>query len=104
MKEDLLKIIKKYGLGPQLKHFQSEVFELNEAIIRYDEAENNYFEGRFDNGCGMKEHIAEEIADCCVMIGQFKNYYEITDEELEKICLFKIKRQLERIEREAKKE
>lgn len=31
MKEDLLKIIEHYGVMPQLKYFQSEVFELNEA-------------------------------------------------------------------------
>lgn len=33
MKNDLLKIINHYGVIPQLKYFQSEVFELNEAII-----------------------------------------------------------------------
>ena len=33
MKEDLLKIIQHYGVMPQLKYFQSEVFELNESII-----------------------------------------------------------------------
>ena len=34
MKDDLLKIISFYGVLPQLKHFNSEVFELNEAIIK----------------------------------------------------------------------
>ena len=96
MKEDLLKIIKNYGVLPQLKYFQSEMFELNEAIIN---AEYLPFQNKQDI-----DAIAEEIADCYVMLGQFKNYYGITDEELEKICLFKIQRQLERIEREAKKE
>ena len=72
MKEDLLSIIKHYGLGPQLKHFQSEVWELNEAIIN---AECLPFQNKLDI-----DAIAEEIADCCVMLGQFKNYYEITDE------------------------
>ena len=33
MKEDILKIINHYGLNHQLKYFQSEVFELNEAIV-----------------------------------------------------------------------
>ena len=102
MKEDLLSIIKHYGVLPQLKYFQSEVFELNEAIINR--------ECLYNNDCSMgqlnneEKHIADEIADCYVMLGQFKNHYGITDEELEKICLFKIQRQLERIEREAKKE
>ena len=33
MKENLLKIINHYGVMPQLKYFQSEVFELNESIF-----------------------------------------------------------------------
>ena len=35
MKEKLLKIINHYGVMLQLKYLQSEVFELNEAIIRH---------------------------------------------------------------------
>ena len=34
MNEKLRKIINHYGIDKQLKYFQSEVFELNEAIIR----------------------------------------------------------------------
>ena len=40
MKEDLLKIINNYGVIPQLKHFNSEVFELTEAIINYVDFED----------------------------------------------------------------
>ena len=36
MEGKLLKIINHYGVIPQLKYFQSEVFELNEAIIEYE--------------------------------------------------------------------
>lgn len=98
MKEDLLSIIKHYGVLPQLKYFQSEVFELNQAII---EREIHWSDDTSVQDIRpLNIHIAEEIADCCVMLGQFKNHYGITDEELEKICLFKIKRQLERIEKE----
>ena len=35
MKETALKVINHYGVMPQLKYFQSEVFELTEAIIDY---------------------------------------------------------------------
>ena len=35
MNEKLLKIINHYGVMPQLKYFQSEVFELNEAIAMF---------------------------------------------------------------------
>lgn len=34
MNEKLRKIINHYGIDIQLKYFQSEVFELNEAIIK----------------------------------------------------------------------
>ena len=34
MNEKLRKIISHYGINKQLKYFQSEVFELNEAIIK----------------------------------------------------------------------
>lgn len=34
MNEKLRKIIHYYGIDTQLKYFQSEVFELNEAIIK----------------------------------------------------------------------
>ena len=34
--DKLLEIINHYGVLPQLKYFQSEVFELNEAILNYE--------------------------------------------------------------------
>ena len=37
MKKDLLKIINHYGLNEQLKYMQSEIYELNEAVIRHQE-------------------------------------------------------------------
>lgn len=91
MKEDLLKIINHYGVMPQLKYFQSEVFELNEAIIK---AEENLALEKY------KEHIAEEIADVLVMLKQFQYYYGIEDEQIEEVMKFKIDRQLERINNE----
>ena len=36
MKEDLLKIINHYGIKKQLKYIHSEYYELDEAILRYD--------------------------------------------------------------------
>jgi len=98
MKEDLLKIIEHYGVMPQLKYFQSEVFELNEAIL--------YMENHIQNTgmyIEMKKHIAEEIADVLVMLGQFKEYYKISDEDIKQVMEQKIARQLERIENETTK-
>ena len=82
MKNKLLKIINTYGIMPQLKYFQSEVFELNEAIIKNENI----------------EHIAEELADVSVMLEQFKLYYNIKNEDIEKIMDYKIDRQIKRIE------
>ncbi len=102
MKDDLLKIISFYGVLPQLKHFNSEVFELTEAIFQYD-AQKQACE---NIGCSRihidkcKEHIAEEIADCYVMLNQFQLYYGIENKQIEETMKFKIDRQLERIENE----
>jgi len=89
MKEDLLKIINHYGVMKQLKYFQSEVFELNEAIIQYENTDTM-----------NKKHIAEEIADVLVMLHQFKEHYGISDEEIVSTMIYKKDRQLKRIENE----
>ena len=99
-KEKLLKIINTYGVLPQLKYFQSEVWELNEAIFQYiaqKEACENIGCSRIHvDSC--KKHIAEEIADCYVMLEQFRHYYDIKSEEIVETLENKINRQLERIE------
>lgn len=113
MKDKLLKIINHYGLNKQLKYFQSEIFELNEAII--SEQNNGCLEDVIDSVLTVifplmgtkhvdykKEHIKEEIADVMVMLKQFQYYYGISNEEIENIMDFKIERQLERIEEENK--
>lgn len=100
MKEDLLKIINHYGVLPQLKYFQSEVFELNEAIITHELKKSVEYEIPLTEIIGTKEHIAEEIADVMVMLEQFKNYYDISSEEITKIFWSKVYRQLDRIEKE----
>ena len=95
MKDDLLKIISTYGVLPQLKYFQSEVFELNEAVIEREIHWN--YDTEIQDIRPLDEHIAEEIADITVMLKQFQYYYGITDEEIINNMQFKIKRQLERI-------
>ena len=99
MNKELLKIIKHYGITPQLKYFQSEVFELNEAIIQYEMAYGDmcYSEEAMN---GQRQHIAEEIADVMVMLEQFRIYYGINIGEVGEIMNYKIKRQIERIENE----
>ena len=92
MEEKLLKIINHYGVIPQLKYFQSEVFEFNEAIITRELLEE------IDEQWVEEKHIAEEIADVMVMLCQFKEYYHIDGNEIMKIMNEKIDRQLKRME------
>lgn len=96
--EALLKIINHYGINKQLKYIHSEYFELDEAIIN---AENNRYIGIIRKPCdSCVEHITEEIADVMVMLKQFQYYYDISNEQIEKIMQEKIKRQLMRIDKE----
>lgn len=99
----LLKIIEFYGVLPQLKYFQSEVFELNEAIMQLEHYEEYANDQDYQTTLKkQKAHIAEELADCYVMLEQFRRYYEISNEEIVKIMKEKIDRQLTRIESENK--
>lgn len=97
MNDRLLQIINHYRVIPQLKYFQSEIFEMNEAIIKYENIPNGIYEHIKNE---YKEHIAEEIADITVMLKQFQYYYGIEDKEIEEVMKYKIDRQLERIENE----
>lgn len=98
MKEKLATIINTYGIRPQLKHFNSEVFELNEAIIDAEHYKNLSINDKMNNYC--LEHIAEEIADNMVILGQFQIFYGIKDEDIKKIMEQKIDRQLGRMSKE----
>lgn len=104
MREELLKIINHYGVMPQLKYFQSEVFELNEAMIFY-ENEKRYCDDIADEAYikTLKNHIAEEIADVCVMLREFMEYYDISQDEISIIMEYKINRQIKRIKEELSK-
>ena len=101
----LLKIINTYGVIPQLKYFQSEVFELNEAIISYENFTNVYKNTSdpdiYYANRDLKGHIVEEIADVMVMLEQFKLYYGISSEEIINIFWSKVDRQINRIENDS---
>ena len=101
MKENLLKIINHYGILSQLKYFQSEVFELNEAIIRHNEIEESGLYRSSDESIA-REHITEEIADVLVMLFQFVEFYKINFDDINEIMEQKINRQLERMNGEIK--
>lgn len=94
MKDKLLQIINHYGIDKQLKYIHSEYFELDEAIINYNCNDKIYKEEYAIN------QVIEELADVMVMLKQFQHYFNIKDEEIEKIMNYKIDRQLERIKNE----
>lgn len=108
MKKDLQKIINHYGINTQLKYMQGEVFELNEAIIKFIESERNpadimrhlFHNLSLNSIFDTKSNIKDEIADVMVMLKQIQYYYDITDDEITKIMKFKIQRQLDRIAKE----
>lgn len=113
MNGKLRKIINHYGLNKQLKYFQSEIFELNEAIIK---RRNTGMLESVISGIAStfaqvfnteykdysKEHIKEEIADVMVMLKQFQLYYNISTDEIKQVMKDKVDRQLERIAKEGK--
>jgi NTP pyrophosphatase (non-canonical NTP hydrolase) len=113
MNEKLRKIINHYGIDKQLKYLQSEIFELNEAIIKKRNTgvmerialEINKAVSPLPNIKNVdysEEHIKEEIADVMVMLKQFQLYYDIPTEDIKAIMRSKVDRQLERIEYEPK--
>lgn len=111
--QKLRKIINHYGIAKQLKYLQSEVFELNEAVIKYEESKRNpldvivsviepifaYINNR--KPINIKENIAGELADVMVMLKQIQLHYDIKTETINEIMLYKIDRQLERIKGES---
>lgn len=100
MKDKLLQIVNNYGIDNQKRKFLEESGELLETIIIHELNKSVEYEIPLTEIVGTKEHIAEELSDCFVMLKQFQYYYEIPDEEIEAIMKYKIDRQLGRIEKE----
>lgn len=95
-----LKIIKHYGVRKQLKYFQTEIYELIEAILSYEDRKKLTYSIDDTFKKVLKKDIAEEIADVQVMLNQFKAFYGIKDEDVEEVMKYKIDRQLARIKDE----
>lgn len=98
MKEDLLKIIEHFGINNQQRKLHEEIFELQEAITTHELKKSVEYEIPLTEIIGTKEHITEEIADICVILRQFMEYYDITQDEISEKMANKINRTLERIE------
>ena len=101
MKDKEKQIISFYGVLPQLKYMQTEMFEFVEAIMileHYEEFANDQ-----DYQTTLKQqkaHIEEEYADLTMMLEQFKEYYQLNEYNIQRIKEQKIERQLKRIEEE----
>lgn len=111
MNQKLRKILETYGLRKQLKYFQSEIYELNEAIL--SDLNSGSLENVIDNVLKTfapilninyidknREHVKEEIADVMVMLKQFQLFYGISSQEIKDTMRYKINRQIEKIEKE----
>ena len=83
-KEDLLTIMTKFGAFNQLKKLSEEVYEFQEATLRF-----------LHKGI-QKAAITEEMADVLVVLSQFRELFGITEDELRKIMCEKVDRTLAR--------
>jgi NTP pyrophosphatase (non-canonical NTP hydrolase) len=83
-KVDLLTIMTKFGAFHQLKKLSEEVYEFQEATLRF-----------LHKGV-QKAAITEEMADVLVVLSQFRELFGITDDELRKIMCEKVDRTLAR--------
>lgn len=107
MKEQLLYIINYYKIKSQLKKLNEECYELIEAVKDYeyqkDACEVIGCKDIKEHLKKSKEHLEEEYADVCVVLEQFKAYYDLDNDKIVEIIKQKINRQLDRIEKENKK-
>ena len=97
MKEDLLYIINHYKVNNQQRKLQEEIFELQEAIIKWENMPSTPYYMLVNE---LKEHIEEEFADVMVVLEQFKAHYNLDNDKIVDIMYSKIDRQLERIKNE----
>ena len=88
MEQELLEIIKYYGLRSQLKKLSEEVYELQEAILLDEGGEESY------------QHICEERADVEVLLRQLDEYFDLKFSDVSKWIVRKVNRTKERIANE----
>lgn len=86
MEQELLNIIKHYGLRNQLKKLSEEVYELQEAILLDEGGMESY------------QHICEERADVEVLLRQLDEYFEIKFDDISKWIVKKVNKTLEGID------
>lgn len=98
MKEDLLKIIKKYGIDNQQKKFALECQELQKQITIHEMLLSNEYEIPLLSIMTSEDDLVDRIADNIILLLQFKEYYDISDEIIKEKIKFKVKTQLKHME------
>lgn len=101
-------ILNYFGIKNQLRKFNEEVFELNEAVIKYINkcaietvCENiSYVMADLLNieHTDYKKYIKEELADVYLMLKQIQLHFNISEEELQKDIGYKVNRTINIIE------
>lgn len=100
-------IINHYGVPKQRRKFAEENLELQEAIMEYQTAIKSV-EGMAPEYARSylkkyRDHLVEELADNFVMLGEFMEYFYISNKEIERVARFKIARTHSKIEEEKRK-
>ena len=80
------KIFEYFGWETQRRKLVEEINEFNDEVLL------------LEKGKGDIKNIIEELADCYILLKQFKEAYQITKEELMVVIRAKLNRTLERIE------
>lgn len=86
--EDL--ILNHYGRKKQEIQAVQELSELTLLLTARDD----------QRGKDYKKRLAEKMADVIVMIEQMKIAYKITDEDITEVIVYKLRRTLDRIDKE----
>ena len=86
------KVMSKFGLENQIKKFNEESYELQEALMK---ATALLLVSDIDD---LKEDITSEIADVLFLLIQFIEYFDIKDFDILNNLVFKSERTLYRME------
>ena len=95
-----LEIINHYGINHQQRKLEEEVFELQEAIIKYESVKDDVSYAR--ELIQLRGNIIEELADVHLLLNQIQEYYKIQDEEVLGVYVGKLERTLVRMGNESR--
>lgn len=88
MKAKLLRIFNHFGIETQKRKLNEECYEFLQAVCEW---QNN-------PTAANVLHIAEELADCLVVLKQFQHHFGIDEQTIKEWCDYKTERTLARID------